>query len=246
MATVLDEVGDGAPIVSVEELCVTYGATVVLEDVFLSAGRGEFVSIIGKSGSGKSTLLNAIAGFVEYTGDITRPSSFGYVFQTNALFPWMDVWHNVAFGLHDSTKEMRTELVEELLRRTEMWELRFRYPAELSGGQVQRAALARALAPDPDVLLMDEPYGALDFHTREKMQDWLLTLWKDMRKTVIFVTHSIDEALYLSDRVLILSDGRLENGVHVPFPRPRERALRFSDEYIRHKKELLGRLSEGT
>ena len=179
------------------------------------------------------------AGFIPYEGIIEITGTIGYVFQSNSLFPWFRVQDNVAFGLREVPADLRRARVLDLLERTEMRDFAKRYPHQLSGGQIQRVALARALAPDPAVLLMDEPYAALDHHTRERMQNWLLTIWQDSRKTIIFVTHYIEEAIFLADRVVVLSGGRFVTEIAVPFARPRSDDLRFSERFLDLKKEIL-------
>jgi len=225
--------------VRVTSLSVRYGDFQALDQVDFHCSHGEFVSIVGKSGTGKSSFLNALAGFIPYEGTVIVPASLGYVFQSYALFPWMTVEQNVAFGLAGMPRPDRRKRVGDLLQRIEMAELSKRYPAELSGGQVQRVALARALAPDPALLLMDEPYGALDHHTRERMQSWLLSVWEDSNKTVLFVTHYIDEAIFLADRVVVLTDKRFVADLRVPFSRPRSQDLRFSERFLDVKHEVL-------
>jgi len=217
---------------------VTLGDVEVLRDVHFECARGEFVAIVGASGSGKSSFLNAVANLVPYDGRIAIEGSVGYVFQSYALFPWMTVRQNVAFGL-DADDAGRKARVDDLLERVEMSALAERYPSQLSGGQVQRVALARALAPSPDVLLMDEPYAALDQRTRERMQVWLLSVWETERTSVLFVTHNMEEAIYLADRVVVLSALHFDHGLRVPFPRPRRESLRFETAFLEFKQRVL-------
>ena len=220
-------------------LSVTYGQNQPLRDVDFVSREGEFVALVGKSGTGKSSFLNALAGFISFQGEVELMGTVGYVFQSNSLFPWFRVEDNIAFGIRDMPMGPRKDRVRELLERIEMGDLARQYPHQLSGGQIQRVALARALAPNPSVLLMDEPYAALDHHTRERMQNWLLSIWKDSRKTIIFVTHFIEEAIFLADRVVVLSEGRFVTEVPVPFARPRSDDLRFSERFLDLKKEIL-------
>ena len=159
--------------IQAQDLTVRYGDIPVLNNVEFSCDEGEFICVVGKSGTGKSTFLNSLAGFVPSSGLIVMPQSIGFVFQDHALFPWMTVGQNIAFGLNGMRRRQQIDRVQEMLSQIGMDQYLNRYPKELSGGQIQRVALARALAPDPAILLMDEPYGALDHHTREKMQDWL-------------------------------------------------------------------------
>ena len=208
-----------------------------IEGISLSVGDGEFVSVVGPSGCGKSTLLYIVGGFVTPTSGAVRVRGApvagpgpdrGPVFQEFALFPWKTVLGNVAYGLREQGRprgdaEARARaLIEQVgLAGYEAF-----YPKELSGGMKQRVALARTLAYDPAILLMDEPFGALDAHTRTRLQNDLLGLWERDRKTVLFVTHGVDEAVFLSDRIVVMtrSPGRVREVIEVALPRPRRRA----------------------
>lgn len=208
---------------------------VALQDIDLTARRGEFVCIVGPSGCGKSTFLNLIAGFERPSrGElrlrrqvITRPGADrGVVFQEHALFPWLTVRQNVAFGpavRHLPKADYRPH-VEAYLALVGLAGFADIYPDQLSGGMRQRAAIARALVNDPEILLMDEPFGALDVLTRESMQMELARIWGETGKTVVFVTHSVDEAVLLGDRVIVFSPhpGRKREEVAVDIPRPRD------------------------
>ena len=160
-------------IIEVRDLCVSYGDHAVLDAVNLKVRNGEFVSIVGQSGCGKSTLLLALAGFIAYQGQVTVPEHIGMVFQNYAVFPWLTVRGNIAFGLHELGALERENVIAHHLRLVGLEDHAHKYPAQLSGGQTQRVALARALAPRPKVVFMDEPFGALDMFTRERMQEWL-------------------------------------------------------------------------
>lgn len=232
------------PIIEVHNLTVHYGGNAVVSGVSLSCGRGEFVSIVGRSGSGKTTVLNAIAGLVPYSGQIGRPARCGYVFQQHALFPWMTVAGNIAFGLSAMSSSARSQRVREMLMQIEMEHFGHRYPGQLSGGQSHRVALARALAPEPDIVLMDEPYAALDHITRERMQNWLLSFWRNTNTTIVFVTHQLDEAIFLADRVLVLRRTGVVAEVPVPFPRPRSDELRYTTAFLALRHSLLRQLLE--
>ncbi|MBL8186506.1 MAG: ABC transporter ATP-binding protein [Acidobacteria bacterium] len=229
--------------ISVKNLSVAYRDAVVLKQISLDVRRGEFVSLVGPSGSGKTTLLNALAGFIPASGELHVPGKVGVVFQDYSVFPWMTVAQNIAFGLENGKKEDQDEIVRHHLKLIQLEDKGDRYPAQLSGGQVQRVGIARALAPEPEVIFMDEPYGALDRHTREKMQQWLLNVWSAEHKTIIFVTHDIDEAIFLSDRVLVLNSGKVAAEHHIPFDRPRDEDIKFSSEFIRLKKEIYDRMN---
>jgi len=205
-----------------------------LEEVSLSIRENEFISIIGPSGCGKTTLLKIIDGLIPHdSGQILingkRISAPGpdraVVFQTFALLPWRTVLANVEFSLElrRIAKEERTSIARDYLKRVGLEDFEHHYPHELSGGMQQRAGLARALAVNPLILLMDEPFGSVDAQTRQLLQEELLQMWQREQKTVIFITHSMDEAVYLSDRVVIMTPrpGRVAEILDVPLPRPR-------------------------
>jgi len=224
----------------IKNLSVKRGDSVILKDIDLIVDAGEFVVIVGKSGSGKTTLLHAIADILPFSGHIKAPQNVGVVFQEYSIFPWMTVEENILIGLDKFSSDKRKEILEEHLALTELKHKRFSYPHELSGGQIQRVAIARSLAADPELLLMDEPYSALDAYTRDKMQEWLLDLLAKKQKTIIFVTHNIEEALFLADRVLVLEQQKFIHEIKVPFQRPRHKNIRFSEEFVSLKKEVLG------
>jgi NitT/TauT family transport system ATP-binding protein len=195
---------------------VREGDLPALSAVDMEVGDGEFVSIVGPSGCGKSTLLYILGGFIradsgaiEVGGKpVTGPGTDrGVVFQEYALFPWLTVTQNIRYGLEMTgvARREREETVRRLVRTIGLEGFEHRFPRELSGGMKQRVAIARTLAYDPSILLLDEPFGALDAQTRETMQDELLRLWQATRKTVVMVTHDVNEAVYLSDRVLVMS-----------------------------------------
>ena len=208
-----------------------------LSDINLSVADGAFVSILGPSGCGKSTLLYIVGGFVSPTEGVAKVKGNvitgpgpdrGPVFQEFALFPWKTVLGNVMYGLRQQGVK-RAEAEAQSRRLIEMVGLKGYenfYPKELSGGMKQRVAIARTLAYRPSVLLMDEPFGALDAHTRTRLQNDLLNIWERDRKTVLFVTHSVDEAVFLSDKVVVMtrSPGRIKEIVDIDLPRPRRRA----------------------
>ena len=210
------------------------GAVRALDDVTVEIPDAHFACIVGASGCGKSTLLNIMAGLIRPTagtielGD--RPvegpgADRGMVFQSYTLFPWLRVRENIEFGpsLKGVEKEERRRVAEALLDEMGLAEFARAYPSELSGGMKQRVAIARALANDPDVLLMDEPFGALDALTRAGAQRFLTQVWEQHRRTIVFVTHDIDEAIYLADTVFVMTPrpGRVKEIVAVDIPRPR-------------------------
>lgn len=223
-----------------------------LLDINLDIRDGEFVSLLGPSGCGKSTLLkiaagllNASQGSIEIDGAVvTAPGpERAVVFQDYALFPWMTVEDNVEFGLEargvPSVKRRQTSA--ELLRVVGLQDFAKRYPHHLSGGMKQRVSIARALAVEPQILLMDEPFGALDAQTRSGMQEELLRIWKVYRKTVIFVTHSIEEAIYLSDRIAVMTarPGRIKAVVEVKDDRPRDMTTPEMSDMLRRVRGIL-------
>jgi|SRR5918996_879164 ABC-type nitrate/sulfonate/bicarbonate transport system ATPase subunit len=237
-----------------KQYAVDEGEIVALAATSLTVDEGEFVCLLGPSGCGKSTLLKIVAGLIPPTGGtiringrpVTGPGpDRAVVFQDYALFPWMTVADNVEFGLAargvDPTR--RRQVSDELLRVVGLGDFAAKYPHHLSGGMKQRVSIARALAVDPVLLLMDEPFGALDAQTRYVMQQELLRIWRAYKKTVLFVTHSIEEALFLGDRVLVMTarPGRIKADIRVPQARPRDIA---GDEFTRLRKQALDLLSE--
>ena len=230
------------------------GAVFALDGIDLDVAKREFVCLLGPSGCGKSTLLNAVAGFVLPTSGqiiaagrrVTRPGpDRGMVFQEYALFPWMTVRSNIAFGL-EMRKEGKARIaqtVEALLAKFQLGEFADRFPKDLSGGMRQRVAIARLLALDSPILLMDEPFGALDALTRRNLQDELLRIWSEMKKTILFVTHSIEESIYLADRIVVMTyrPGRVKAIVPVPLARPRDASSPVFNEL---KRELSAMVME--
>jgi NitT/TauT family transport system ATP-binding protein len=203
-----------------------------VHDVSFSVRAGEFVSVVGPSGCGKTTILNMIAGFMPVSGGeilvggqkVKGPGpDRGVVFQSFALFPWKTVLDNVAFGpkMRGIGKEKREAIAREYLALAKLTEAAGRYPNELSGGMQQRVGVVRALANEPDVLLMDEPFASVDAQTRMTLQEELTRIWQEKRSTVIFITHDVAEAVFLADRVVVLSKGRVLKEIDVNLPRPR-------------------------
>ncbi|MBI5418718.1 MAG: ABC transporter ATP-binding protein [Deltaproteobacteria bacterium] len=225
-----------------------------LQDINLDIHSGQFVCLLGPSGCGKSTLLNAIAGFsppssgtVKVDGKVVQSpgADRGMVFQEYALFPWMTVGENVGFGLEikKTPKARIKEKVDMLLSKLRLQDFRDRFPKDLSGGMQQRVAIARVLALDSPILLMDEPFGALDSLTRRNLQDELLRVWTEYGKTIIFVTHSIEESVYLADRTIVMTyrPGTIKKDFSITLPRQRDPA---APEFNELKKELAGLVIE--
>jgi len=230
----------------------------VLEDIHFGVRRGELICIVGRSGCGKSTLLKTIGGFLTPTSGCVRLSGRPvkkpgtdrcFVFQEDALFPWLTVEENIAFGLRKSGKwdsQHRSE-VARFTSLVGLADFRKYLPREISGGMKQRVALARVLILKPGVLLMDEPFGALDAHTREEMRDLLLSLWKQLGQTILFVTHDVSEAVLLADRILVMGKGpgRIRKEINVPLARPRENYEGQVPQFVRALSEIIREKSEG-
>lgn len=247
--------------VQVDRIGIHLGAGVqrfeAVQDLSLDIAPGEFVCLLGPSGCGKSTLLGALAGHLAPTAGRIRVDgqpvdgpdpSRGLVFQHHTLFPWKRVVDNVAFGLQMKNVpqgERRTR-ARELLASVGLADFAERYPSQLSGGMQQRVEIARVLINHPAVLLMDEPFGALDALTRVKMQRLLLDVWARIRTTVVFVTHDIDEALFLADRIVVMSarPGRIVEQIALPFVRPRDASLLTTPEFAALKRHCLALLEE--
>lgn len=227
------------------------GEITALENINLSVHRREFMCVLGQSGCGKSTLIRILAGLetpsegkVLVDGQaVTGPGSDrGMVFQSYTLFPWLSVKENVMFGPRMAGKDRSTNEAEarQWLALVGLDKFEDSYPHQLSGGMKQRAAIARALANGPRILLMDEPFGALDPQTRQQMQAYLLQIWKNVDITIFFITHDLDEAIFLSDRILVLEPrpGRVREIVEVPVPRPRHHEQLRSPEFLATKRHL--------
>ena len=241
-----------SPQLQIEGVSKVFGSdgteVVALKDINLSITAGEFVCLLGPSGCGKSTLLNAIAGFslptsgriVANGAEVVVPGTDrAMVFQEYALFPWMTVAANISFGL-EIKNIPKTEIIEKvgtLLEKLQLREFSDRFPKDLSGGMRQRVAIARALALDSPILLMDEPFGALDALTRRSLQEELLRIWMEFKKTIVFVTHSIEESIYLADRIVVMTfrPGTIKQVVPIDLSRPRDVA---SNCFITIQKQL--------
>ncbi len=249
--------------IQLQNISVVYNAhnqvpVSALEDFSLSVREGEFLTIIGPSGCGKSTLLNILAGLQKPTKgkvliegehiEAPRPDKVAMVFQEYTLFPWRTVLGNVEVGLEFkgvSKHERRSKALEKI-KLVGLQGFEARYPHELSGGMKQRVAIARALTIDPEILLMDEPFGALDEQTRLVLGEELMRIWEETRKTIIFVTHSLSEAVYLSDRIVVMTarPGRIKEILKVNFPHPRRPEIMTTDTFEDLRIQLLKNLYE--
>jgi NitT/TauT family transport system ATP-binding protein len=244
----------GGDKLAIENVRFSYGAGPIFEQLSIDVEPGEFLAIIGPSGCGKTTLLNLLSGFLAPTegsiklrGERISPEDphFGYVFQSATLFPWLTAVENVEFGLRMEGKlnnERRRAKALEYLELVGLSRFADYLPRHLSGGMQQRVSLARALVMEPHLLLMDEPFGALDAITRETMNDELLRLWDDLGQTVVFITHDIDEAIYLSDRILVLHRPPfgIFKDLRNELPRPRSGpATRTAELFWQYKKDLI-------
>ena len=249
--------------VLIQNLSIRFGqdanAHMAVQDFNLSIEPGEFVCLLGPSGCGKSTVMNALAGFIKASaGSVTVDGNTvekpgpdrGMVFQQHSLLPWKSVLDNVAFGplMAGASKTQATSLARTFLGVVGLSAYAQRFPNTLSGGMQQRVGIARALANYPSVLLMDEPFGALDAQTRHMMQENLLEIWSEFRNTVLFVTHDIDEAVYLADRVIVMSaaPGRLIEDISITLPRPRTEDVYSDPVFINIKKHCLKLIREET
>jgi len=230
----------------------TFGDVTALSPTDLEIGVGEFVSVVGPSGCGKSTMFNIIAGVLNPSagqvlidgGDVTgRSGHVGYMLQKDLLLPWRTVLDNIVLGavLKGGASRKQKEEGVTLARRYGLGDFINHYPAALSGGMRQRVALMRTLAMHHDVMLLDEPFGALDSQTRLSMQQWLLSVWERERRTIVFVTHDIDEAIFLADRVVVMTPrpGRIHEIINVPIERPRPVSSLIQPEFIALKQRIL-------
>jgi NitT/TauT family transport system ATP-binding protein len=230
---------------AISGLCKRFGDLEALNGINVAVARGEFISLVGPSGCGKTTLLRIIAGLEDATeGDVLLDgralrgpgNDRGFVFQSDDLLPWRTILSNAMIGLelagHAGPRERQRTL--DLLKLVGLEGFESYFPRQLSGGMRQRVNLARALAIDPEILLMDEPFSALDAQTREIMQTELMRIWETGRKTVLFVTHQIDEAVFLSDRVLVLArrPGRIQETLDIALPRPRALSIKRTTEFV--------------
>ena len=225
--------------------------THALNEINLTMESGEFISLVGPSGCGKSTILRLVAGLIQPTTGkltvdgktITEPSpERGMVFQKPTLFPWLTVWDNIAFSLRMQGRlKGNKDKVERMIKVIGLEKFRNDYPGQLSGGMAQRVALVRSLINEPDILLLDEPLGALDAFTRMNMQDEILKIWQEKEQLAIMVTHDVDEAIYMGTRVIVLdaNPGRVVADIQIKEPFPRDSS---SDTFVQYRNEILNRL----
>lgn len=235
------------------------GEMIALDQTSFQVKEGEFVTILGPSGCGKSTILRIVAGLEEPSfgkvyldgHEVKGPGpDRGMVFQSYTLYPWLSVEDNIVFGLKlkgRSPKECK-EVAQHYIELIGLRGFEKHYPIQLSGGMKQRVAIARALANDPEILLMDEPFGALDAQTRSIMQEILLQAWEESKKTILFITHDVEEAIFLADSVYVMTarPGRLKENIPVNLPRPRVYNIKNSPEFFSLKTKLLGLIREET
>lgn len=238
-----------APVkLSIEQLGMVFGATPALEDVSFTVADSQVICVLGPSGCGKTTLLNVLAGFeapasgrvMLRSRPITGPGpDRAVVFQTPALFPWLNVYRNIVYAIPRRDRPRYRDRAHQLIDQVGLGGFEKHYPYQLSGGMKQRVAIARALLKDPDVLLMDEPFGALDAQTRVTMQALLQDIWLSRQPTIIFITHDVEEAVFLADRVLVMSarPGRICQDIAVTFPRPRTADLLTDTRFNTLKKQ---------
>ena len=259
MTPALEQARAAVPAIEMRGVEIHFGegktAVRAVSQLDLDIAPGELVSVLGPSGCGKSTLIGAVAGFTPLSAGSLRVEGRavrepgpdrGVVFQHHTLFPWKRVLENVEFGLkmRGATRSERRAAAQSILETVGLGEFVRHYPWQLSGGMQQRVSLARVLVNRPRVMLMDEPFCALDAQTRLSMQELLLALWHEFEITVLFVTHDVDEAIFLSDRILVLSErpGRVRAELRVSLPRPRTRALLTTPEFMQLKEQALALL----
>ena len=234
----------------ISQITKSFGQKDVLQELSFTVEQGEFVSIIGPSGSGKSTLFSVRGGIIAPNAGnillhgksiINERGHISYMPQQDALFPWRTILKNVTLGQELQSKVDEKRAIE-MLEKAGLGEVIHAYPHQLSGGMRQRASFIRALLSPQDLLLLDEPFSALDEFTRIDMQKWLLNIWEEYQSSILFITHSIEEALFLSDKIVILtnSPARVKEVIHVPFTRPRDESLLVSDEFLQWKRNILG------
>jgi len=247
--------------IEVENLGVSYdqgnNEDFVFKGINFKTSPGEFLCLLGPSGCGKSTILNSIAQFIKPTQGFvfvndrhvdTPGSDRGFVFQESSLLPWKTTIQNVEFGLklRSTSKRKRRELANYYLKQVGLYSYRNHFPSQLSGGMQQRASILRALVNFPSVLLMDEPFGALDAQTRITMQELLLKIWNQFKPTIVFVTHDISEAIFLADRIFVMgvNPGRIKQEINIPLERPRQMEVMHSQEFLTFNRDIFNFIRE--
>ncbi len=228
-----------------------------IDEISLEIRNKEFATILGPSGCGKSTLLRIVAGLTKPTRGVVRldgkeisgpGQDRGMVFQSYTLFPWLTVQENIQFGLElgGMPRAQQEQIAQEFVEKVGLRGFEQAYPKALSGGMKQRVAIARALANNPAILLLDEPFGALDAQTRSLMQELLTSVWEDLHKTILFVTHDVEEAIFLSDRVFVMTarPGKIKAEINIPLERPRSYELKATETFLRLKKQALTLIRE--
>jgi ABC-type nitrate/sulfonate/bicarbonate transport system ATPase subunit len=228
-----------------------------IDEIDLKIKNEEFATILGPSGCGKSTLLRIVAGLIKPTRGIVRldgnriarpGQDRGMVFQSYTLFPWLSVKENIQFGLEISgmPKAQQEQIAQEFVEKVGLKGFEKTYPKGLSGGMKQRVAIARALANNPAILLLDEPFGALDAQTRALMQELLTQVWEELHKTILFVTHDVEEAIFLSDRVFVMTarPGKIKAEIDIPLGRPRSYEIKATEAFLNLKKQALALIRE--
>lgn len=251
-----------SPKVLVEQVTKTFDSnkgdkTTALAEVNLTIKENEFITILGPSGCGKSTLLRIVGGLEEQTtgrvlldgGEVSGPSEErGFVFQSYSLFPWLTVKENIEFGLKNKKVPLkeREEISKEYIDLIGLHGFSDHYPKQLSGGMQQRVAIARALANDPQILLLDEPFGALDNQTRSLMQESLLNIWEKTHKTILFVTHDVEEAIFLASRVLVMTSrpGKIKADIPIDLEYPRSYQLKSDPRFLEYKSQIYEMIRE--
>lgn len=255
IAPALQRTSTGAPLLAVRDLGLHFGEVEAIRDVNLTVGEGEFLALLGPSGCGKSTLLNVMAGLLQPDrGEVLingvetfdRLGKFAYMPQRDVLLPWRTILENATLGLEVAgvSRGEARERAYDLLPRFGLEGFGNHYPSALSGGMRQRAAFLRTVLVDQPVLLLDEPFGALDALTRRAMQDWLLDLWNELNRTIVMVTHDVEEALLLADRVAVMTarPGRIKLVERVRMPRPRHSDMIGDPEFVAQKLQVLSAL----
>ncbi|MDB4940168.1 MAG: transporter related protein [Candidatus Doudnabacteria bacterium] len=226
--------------IKVENLFLHYRGKTILHDINFSVAENEFVCLVGESGSGKTTLLKVIAGLLKQSrGTVLKEHHVSMVFQSAALLPWLTVRENIEFPLKTAGKDYDTGLIDKTIKEVSLSEHQHKYPRDLSGGQRQRVGIARALVVNRKILLLDEPFSALDIKTSIELRQDLLRLWKQNNLTIVMVSHLVEEAVELADRIVIMQAGKIRREVNFHLERPRELESKSFLKVVDHVKELI-------